>query len=262
MKARNAKIFQATGLFVILGFILYASFTGLKPSDVEKSVDDAKAKYNEFSENYDEAKKKYYKEYYSETEVEPYSGAEKMYKDDEEKETKNTSDIASDSNDSNTDKRIVIDNFVEDNKINYSAYQDDNATAKKAEEEQTFIDGKKFEVVIGESCDRIHENAHKMVKMLDEACGDYKKMNMNKFKEYAEVVKGEYEFVMSAPFPTEHESTKNALNVYGNKIDVAINDFIDNAKKADSDDYIKLSDKLQTLYNSTNNIFGGYRLNY
>lgn len=242
MKTRNAKIFQATGLFVVLGFVLYASFTGLKPSDVEKSVDEAKAKYNEFSENYSKAEKEYHKTYYSETEVEPYSGAEKMNKDEEEDST-STHDIASNSDDT-------------------SVYHDDNSTAEKAEEEQTFIDGKKFEVVIGESCDRIHENAHKMVKMLDNAYGNYKDMDMKKFKEYAEIVKGEYEFVMSAPFPSEHESTRNALNVYGYEIDIAIDDFISNAKKADADAYVELSDKLQTLYNSTNNIFGGYRLNY
>ena len=240
MKKRNAKIFQATGLFVVLGFILYASFTGLKPSDVEKSVDEAKAKYNEFSENYSKAEQEYYKTYYSETEVEPYSGAEKMHKDEED--SKSTSDIASNSDDTNV-------------------YHDDNPTVEKAEEEQTFIDGKKFEVVIGESCDRIHENAHKMVKMLDNAYGNYKEMDMKKFKEYAEIVKGEYEFVMSAPFPSEHESTRNALNVYGYEIDVAIDNFISNAKKADEDAYAELSDKLQTLYNSTSNIFSGYRLN-
>lgn len=241
MKTRNAKIFQATGLFVVLGFVLYASFTGLKPSDVEKSVDEAKAKYNEFSENYSKAEKEYHKTYYSETEVEPYSGAEKMNKDEED--STSIHDIASNSDDT-------------------SVYHDDNPTAEKAEEEQTFIDGKKFEVVIGESCDRIHENAHKMVKMLDNAYGNYKDMDMKKFKEYAEIVKGEYEFVMSAPFPLEHESTRNALNVYGYEIDIAIDDFISNVKKADADAYVELSDKLQTLYNSTNNIFGGYRLNY
>lgn len=225
MNKKKSDIITAIGTACILGFILFATFTGLRPDELNKKVSDAQEKFekykDEFSENYSDAKKEV---------EEKYGNAVRVSEDSsEEEETVDTT-------------------------------SEEEVGKKKVEDEQFYIEGEKFEVVIGESCDRLHEACGNLRTIIDKSNGDYKKVDIKQAKKEAEIIIDEYNFIINQNYPAQHESQLNAFRNYGYGIDETVRDFINNYKDVEKIQYDFTSDSLQTLYNATNNIFIGYRL--
>ena len=231
MNKYKSDLITGIGTFCILGFILYVAFTGLRPDQLNEKVSEAKGKYDEyveqFSENYNEAKK----------EVEDKYG--------------NAVRVESDNTDSEE---------VEPIKEITTTEERDLETEKVYAEEQAYIGDTKFEVAIGESCDRLHEACGNLRKMIDESNGDSKKINIRQAKKEAEVIIDEYSFITNQVYPKKHKSQLDAFRTYGYGIDETVKDFINNYKEIDAEQYKYTSDSIQNLYNATGNIFTGYRI--